>query len=81
MWDLTVSVPDHCLSFYFMYGDSVMTLFFRSNMLRPTQQFVFIQVLCELHIACTVIYENNPHRVYDTCSKTAMHTFCGVWWR
>ena len=22
MWDLIVSVPDHCLSFYFVYADS-----------------------------------------------------------
>ena len=23
MWDLVVSVPDHCLSFYFSYGASI----------------------------------------------------------
>ena len=28
MWDLIVSVPDHCLSFYFLYADEV-TLFTR----------------------------------------------------
>ena len=22
MWDLIVSVPDHCLSFYFLHADS-----------------------------------------------------------
>ena len=23
MWDLIVSVPDHCLSFYFAYGSKI----------------------------------------------------------
>ena len=22
MWDLIISVPDHCLSFYFLYGNN-----------------------------------------------------------
>ena len=26
MWDLIVSVPDHCLSFYFSYGTSLIVL-------------------------------------------------------
>ena len=24
MWDLIVSVPDHCLSFYFLYGQTTL---------------------------------------------------------
>ena len=24
MWDLIVSVPDHCLSFYFLYGEKLL---------------------------------------------------------
>ena len=27
MWDLIVSVPDHCLSFYFLYTYTPMTYF------------------------------------------------------
>ena len=27
MWDLIVSVPDHCLSFYFRYGHFFSVLF------------------------------------------------------
>ena len=26
MWDLIVSVPEHCLSFYFSYGTSLIVL-------------------------------------------------------
>ena len=34
MWDLTVSVPDHCLSFYFTESNTVLRLWFRLSLKR-----------------------------------------------
>ena len=31
MWDLIVSVPDHCLSFYFAYWEAKDTSFLHAN--------------------------------------------------
>ena len=40
MWDLIVSVPDHCLSFYFL---STFSLLFFSDLLEVyCQEFVYI---------------------------------------
>ena len=34
MWDLIVSVPDHCLSFYFTHGDKA-----RENYINLTNKY------------------------------------------
>ena len=43
MWDLIVSVPDHCLSFYFFYHISCNTVLFRLfNSVNPVCLYVCI---------------------------------------
>ena len=39
MWDLIVSVPDHCLSFYFKFSQAYLSLFHHSD------QFDFVSSL------------------------------------
>ena len=40
MWDLIVSVPDHCLSFYFAAVDSDQHICPVVNALRPPSDFL-----------------------------------------
>ena len=32
MWDLIVSVPDHCLSFYFVFDNTFLSLYILYNL-------------------------------------------------
>ena len=54
MWDLIVSVPDNCLSFYFLYfffiarkslrskASAILFLTYRHSVLSVTQQFISV---------------------------------------
>ena len=44
MWDLIVSVPDHCLSFYFAKSAVRVVKLYRRNILVYCQQKCFLNV-------------------------------------
>ena len=45
MWDLIVSVPDHCLSFYFRLAPVLKTVFFLILCLGASLIYIFIASL------------------------------------
>ena len=51
MWDLIVSVPDHCLSFYFEN-----CLLFLVNLFYVNVYYVSLFVLCSLYIVYAYWY-------------------------
>ena len=59
LWDLIVSVPDHCLSFYFLYGglcnitsnESLQTdESFKGGIIKHEQQKIIINIIKNINI-------------------------------
>ena len=58
MWDLIVSVPDHCLSFYFstVNVDKTKVVIFRASWQKPNVHVVFLYNNEEIEIVDSFSY-------------------------
>ena len=78
MWDLIVSVPDHCLSFYFISPDSCFKNNVPSECTKTNghcyQLFSVCQISTELrpwsYADCTLKFENLIHIYGTSCRYT-----------
>ena len=56
MWDLIISVPDHCLSFYFIWSVEMCFIFVAQL------DVIFMRLLYEANIMCDCIIKH--HSLY-----------------
>ena len=55
MWDLIVSVPDHCLSFYFKYINFVKTLSILTSMMVRLSGVKRTVMRCSCVLVCSLM--------------------------
>ena len=85
MWDLIVSVPDHCLSFYFTYNFRRVCKRFSHILILLNESFLIIKCLSETTVKRQFVIPNStrfPTVISDThfksihCSSNVETGYC-----